>query len=154
MENIVYMNFFLDCEFDIPSNQLISVGIVSEDGNREFYEVVEHPNIQDEWVMTNVIPILGKKAISRKEYQANLVKWCSQFVKMNIIVNHPNDLVFFNSSLICGDVGEWLELPPLTFVVDRDLSGKGSKLIHNALADAVSTREDWLRKQQMSIEEY
>lgn len=148
------MNFFLDCEFDIPSNQLISVGIVSEDGNREFYEVVEHPNIQSEWVMTNVIPILGKKAISRSEYHNNLTKWCSQFVKMNIIVNHPNDLVFFNASLICGDAGEWLELPPLTFAVDHDLSGKGSKLIHNALADAVSTREDWLRKQQMSIEEY
>lgn len=154
MENIVYMNFFLDCEFDIPSNQLISVGIVSEDGNREFYEVVEHPNIQDEWVMANVIPILGKKAISRKEYHTNLVKWCSQFVKMNIIVNHPNDLVFFNASLICGDAGEWLELPPLTFVVDRDLSGKGSTILHNALADSWATREDWLRKQQMSIEEY
>ena len=148
------MNFFLDCEFDTPTNQLISVGIVSEDGNREFYEVVEHPNIQCEWVMANVIPILGKKAISRDEYQASLVKWCSQFVKMNIIVNHPNDLVFFNSSLICGDAGEWLELPPLTFTVDRDLSGKGSKLIHNALADAVSTREDWLKKQCVSIEEY
>lgn len=154
MENIVYMNFFLDCEFDIPSNQLISVGIVSEDGNREFYEVVEHPNIQDEWVMVNVIPNLGKKVISREEYQSNLVKWCSQFVKMNIIVNHPNDLVFFNSSLICGDAGEWLELPPLTFTVDRDLSGKGSTILHNALADSRATREDWLRKQQMSIEEY
>lgn len=148
------MNFFLDCEFDIPTNQLISVGIVSEDGNREFYEVVEHPNIQDEWVMSNVLPKLLKASVPRVVYHTNLVKWCSQFVKMNIIVNHPNDLVFFNASLICGDAGKWLELPPLTFVVDRDLSGKGSKLLHNALADAVSTREDWLRKQSMSIEEY
>ncbi len=139
-------SFFVDAEFDVPTKTLISLAIVSEDGNREFYEVLDYSQIQDEWVKKNVIPILQKDPISRDEFQDRLKKFVSQFPNgMNIIVNHPNDVIYFSEALL-GEKGKWIKIQPLTFDVDDDLSGKGSELLHNALFDARATREDWFEK--------
>lgn len=140
------MQFFLDCEFDVPTKTLISVGIVSEDGQREFYEVLDYSNIQSEWVMKNVIPILQKAPITRDEFREKLTKFVKQFAGMHIIVNHPNDIVYFCDALNYGDKGQWIMIQPLTFEIDDKLSGKGSKILHNALYDAMATRDDWLRQ--------
>lgn len=138
------MNFFLDAEFDVPTDSLISLGIISEDGNREFYEVLEHNQIQDEWVKANVVPILNKEAVPLEEFQNRLAKFVKQFAGMHIIVNHPNDVLYFCKALM-QEKGKWIMVQPLTFAVDDELSGKGSKLLHNALEDAKATRLDWLR---------
>lgn len=140
------MNFFVDCEFCVPTKTLISLGIVSEDGTREFYEVLDYSKIQCEWVKANVIPILEKEPITREEFHDRLKKFVGQFPGMNIIVNHPNDVIYFSEALLYGDKGKWILIQPLTFDVDDALSGKGSKLLHNALHDARATREDWLRQ--------
>lgn len=139
------MDFFVDAEFDVPTKTLISLGIVSADGNREFYEVLDYSNIQDDWVKANVIPILEKEPITRDEFQERLTRFVSQFPGMNIIVNHPNDVIYFSEALL-GEKGKWIKIQPLTFDVDDKLSGKGSKLLHNALHDARATREDWLKQ--------
>ena len=139
------MRFFCDAEFDVPTKTLISLGIVSEDGNREFYEVLDYSQIQDEWVKANVIPILQKEAITREEFQDRLTKFVGQFAGMHIVVNHPNDVIYFSEALL-GERGKWIMIQPLTFEVDDNLSGKGSKLLHNALFDARATREDWIRQ--------
>lgn len=139
------MNFFVDTEFDGPTNTLISLGIVSEDGQREFYEVLPYNDIQAPWVKENVVPILQKAPISFVEFQDKLEKFCKQFPGMNIIVNHPNDVYYFNFALM-RERGKWIMIQPLTFEIDDDLSGKGSKLLHNALFDARATRESWLAK--------
>lgn len=139
------MQFFVDAEFDVPTKTLISLGIVSEDGKREFYEVLDYSQIEDEWVKANVIPILQQAAISREEFQDRLTKFVQQFAGMHIIVNHPNDVIYFSEALL-GEKGKWIKIQPLTFEVDDNLSGKGSKLLHNALFDARATREDWLRQ--------
>lgn len=141
----INMNFFVDCEFDVPTKTLISLAIVSEDGKREFYEVLDYSNIKSEWVKENVIPILQKAPISREEFQDKLTKFVGQFPGMNIIVNHPNDVIYFGEALL-GEKGAWIMIQPLTFDVDDKLSGKGSKLLHNALFDARATREDWLKQ--------
>lgn len=140
------MDFYVDAEFDVPTKTLISLGIVSADGNREFYEVLDYSNIQDEWVKANVIPILEKEPIPREEFQERLKRFVGQFPGMNIIVNHPNDVIYFSEALLYGDKGKWIKIQPLTFDVDDSLSGKGSKLLHNALHDARATREDWFLK--------
>ncbi|AEH03654.1 Rnase H [Pseudomonas phage PhiPA3] len=139
------MNFFVDAEFDVPTDKLISLAIVSEDGNREFYEVIDYTGIQDEWVMKNVIPILQKEPVSFEEFQNRLAKFVQQFAGMHIIVNHPNDVLYFNRALL-QEKGKWIMIQPLTFEIDDDLSGKGSKLLHNALHDSRATRIDWLKK--------
>lgn len=137
------MNVFVDCEFDVPTHALISLAIVSEDGAREFYEVLDYSNIQDDWVKKNVIPILQKEPISFELFQDKLAKFLGQFPGLNVIVNHPNDVIYFNEALL-GEKGKWIKIQPLTFEIDDNLSGKGSKLLHNALYDAIATRDDWL----------
>lgn len=139
------MVFFVDAEFDVPTKTLISLGIVSEDGKREFYEVLDYSQIEDDWVKANVVPILQQAAITREEFQDRLTKFVQQFAGMHIIVNHPNDVIYFSEALL-GEKGKWIKIQPLTFEVDDNLSGKGSKLLHNALFDARATREDWLRQ--------
>ncbi len=139
------MNFFIDAEFDVPTDTLISLAIVSEDGKHEFYEVLDYSNIKDEWVKENVIPILQKSAIPLDEFHSKLEKFAMKFAGMHIIANHPNDILYFNKALLNGDKGEWILIQPLTFEIDDNLSGKGSTLLHNALQDAIATKKDWFR---------
>lgn len=139
------MNLFCDAEFDVPTKTLISLGIVTEDGKREFYEVLDYSNIKDEWVKANVIPILQKEPVTLAVFQDRLEKFLGQFAGVNVIVNHPNDVIYFSEALL-GEKGKWIKVQPLTFDVDDALSGKGSKLLHNALFDARATREDWIRQ--------
>lgn len=138
------MDFFVDAEFDVPTDTLISLAIVSADGARTFYEVLDYSKIEDPWVKANVIPILEKAPISLVEFQDKLEKFVSQFPGMNIIVNHPNDVIYFNRALL-KEKGKWIMIQPLSFVVDDALSGKGSTLLHNALHDAIATRKDWFK---------
>lgn len=139
------MLFFIDAEFCVPSDTLISLGIVSEDGNKTFYEVIDYVGkIQDPWVLQNVVPILQKDPVSFDVFQAKLEEFVSQFAGMEIIANHPSDILYFNKALI-KDKGKWIKIQPLTFVVDDNLSGKGSTLLHNAIHDAQATRKDWLK---------
>lgn len=138
------MNVFVDAEFDVPTDTLISLAIVSEDGERTFYEVLDYSNIQDDWVKANVIPILEKAPIPLAEFQDKLEKFVSQFAGMNVIVNHPNDVIYFSRALL-KEKGKWIMIQPLTFEVDDALSGKGSTLLHNALHDAIATKKDWLK---------
>lgn len=144
-KGLITMNFFIDAEFDECPTNLISLAIVSEDGNREFYEVVDRGIIRDAWVKENVMTILEKDAIPFDEFQNRLSKFVQQFAGMNVIANHPNDIVSFCHALT-QKKGEWIMIQPLSFVVDDNLSGKGSKLLHNALFDARATREDWFKK--------
>lgn len=139
------MLFFLDAEFDVPSDTLISLGIVSEDGQKTFYEVIEHAGkIQDPWVLQNVVPILQKDPISFEAFQDKLEEFVKQFAGMEIVVNHPSDTLYFSRALI-REKGKWIKIQPLTMVVDDNLSGKGSTLLHNAIHDAQATRKDWLK---------
>lgn len=138
------MNFFIDAEFDVPTDTLISLAIVSEDDQRIFYEVLDYSQIQDPWVKENVIPILEKAPISLVEFQDKLEKFVSQFPGMHVIANHPNDIIYFNKALL-KEKGKWIMIQPLTFEVDDNLSGKGSTLLHNALHDAIATKKDWFK---------
>lgn len=140
-----HMNFFIDLEFCIASDTIISLGIVSEDDKHRFYEVLDHSTVTDEWVKDNVIPILQKDPITLTEFHERLTAFCGKFAGMHLIANHPNDIRFFNELLINGDKGKWILIQPLTFEVDDNLSGKQSTLLHNALHDAIATREDWFR---------
>lgn len=138
--------FFLDCEFEDASRTLISVGLVSEDGNREFYEVLPHVHVRDQWVLDNVIPILQKPPISYVEFQARLTKFVSQFPGMTIIADHINDIAYYSRALDQGS-GKWIMVQPLNFIVDDELSAKKSKILHNALHDARAIRDSYLQKE-------
>ena len=138
------MLLFVDTEFDTPTGTLISLGIVSEDRRWEFYEVLPYDNIEDEWVKENVIPILQKEPISLEEFHDRLAKFLGQFARLHFIANHVNDMVYTGKAMDMGKGKQVVELPTI-FELNHELSGKGSKMLHNALFDARATLDDWER---------
>ena len=137
------MQLFIDCEFNSMNGGLISMALVSEDGEREFYEVVECNEAIDPRVRDNVMGILQKNAVTYTEFQAKLKKFLGQFPAVEIVADYPDDIKHFCNSVITG-AGEWMMIQPLTLVIDDDLSAKGSVVPRNALEDARSLRLSWL----------
>lgn len=144
------MNFFVDCEFEESTNQLISLAIISEDGKHEFYEALEYGTLEDKWVEDNIIPLLKTEPLTLEDFQNKLEKFCSKFAGMHIIVNHPNDVIFFNIALR-KEQGDWIKIQPLTFEIDDDLSSRGATVLHNALSDTRAMRVDWFRKNSFNM---
>lgn len=139
------MHLFIDCEFNGMNGGLISMGLVSEDGEREFYEVVDCHETIDPWVQENVLPILEKDPIPYKEFQRRLARFLKAFPSVHVVADFPDDIKHFMNSVITGP-GEWMMIQPLTTEVDDGLSAKASTLLHNALHDARAIRDSWLRK--------
>lgn len=130
------MRLFLDCEFNEFQGALISMALVSEDG-REWYEVIPCDN-PGSWVAVNVIPILGKRAVSIQEMQYSLHGWLAQFDSLHIVADWPEDISHFCRALITGP-GMRIDTPPLTMEVLR--VDAESSLPHNALHDARGIRD-------------
>lgn len=129
------MNLYIDTEFNGFNGELISIALVSED-DQEFYEVISPWEIElkiDPWVMENVIPILNKKGVPRKELQIKLREFLSQFDHCNIIADWHEDIIHFCSVLTNGP-GTRIETPDLSFKIKR--IDAPSKIPHNALEDA------------------
>ena len=130
------MRLFLDCEFNEFKGELISMALVSEDG-QEWYEVVPCEAPKD-WVKLHVMPILGKSAITYRDMQHSLELWLSQFDSIHIVADWPEDIQHFCNSLIVG-AGMRIDTPPLTMEVLR--IDAESTLPHNALHDARGIRD-------------
>mgnify|MGYP001772779988 CR=1 FL=1 len=137
------MQLFIDCEFNSMGGGLISMALVSEDGEREFYEVVECSEAIDPWVKENVMPILEKDPIPLVEFQDRLKKFLGQFPAVHVTADYPDDIKHFCNAVITG-AGEWFEVQPLTMEVDEECSAKASAVPHNALHDARAIRKSWL----------
>jgi hypothetical protein len=131
------MNLFIDGEWNSYGGELISLALVAEDG-RSFYEVIGCYK-PDPWVSENVMPKLGKQWVSLAKLQSDLQEFLSQFQRVNIIADWPEDLMWFCKVLITGP-GLRLDTPPLTMKILR--VDTVSKNPHNALADAQALR-DW-----------
>lgn len=140
---------FLDCEFEDATRTLISVGLTNENGEREFYEVLPHSHVRDEWVLANVIPILQQAPVTFEEYQKRLGKFLSQFPGVTIVSDHINDVAYYSRSLDQGS-GKWVMTQPLNFIVDDELSAKKSKILHNAIFDARAVRDSFLVKEGLT----
>lgn len=137
------MRAFIDCEFNGSHGELISMAIISEDGMRVFYEVVEHGTPND-WVKENVIPILNKQSISLPAFKDKLKKFLDCLPRLTLIADHTADLFYFTQA-ITGNEGWMMVNYPLELIMDPDISAKKSTLLHNALEDAKALRNDWLR---------
>lgn len=140
------MRIFLDCEFNGAMGSLISMGMISEDGHRSFYEVVGITEPLDPWVKDNVMPILEKEPISYPEFQRKLSNFLKQFPARHIIADHPEDILRLCRAIIISG-GKWMEdIQPITFEVDARVSAKKSTVPHNAYHDAVAIRDSWLER--------
>lgn len=136
------MRAFIDCEFNGSHGELISMAIVSEDGQRVFYEVVTH-NTPNDWVRENVVPILNKPAVSKEVFKERLKKYLECLPRLTLIADHVADLFYF-SQQITGAEGWMMIEYPFELVFDPAISAKKSTLLHNALEDAKALRLSWL----------
>lgn len=137
------MRAFIDCEFNGSHGELISMGIISEDGVRVFYEVVEH-GTPNEWVQEHVLPILNKQPISLPAFKEKLKKFLDCLPKLTLIADHAADLYYF-TQVIMGKDGWMMVDYPVELIIDPGISAKKSTLPHNALEDAKALRNDWFR---------
>jgi hypothetical protein len=137
------MNIYIDCEYNGFGGNLISMALVSVDG-QEFYEVLKCAK-PVEWVAVNVMPILNKEPVSTSLFQHKLQNFLMQYNNVHIIADWPEDISHFCSALLTGP-GTRLNTPLLTMEVRRDLHGD-SRLPHNALEDARGIAEAALTKE-------
>lgn len=143
------MNFYIDCEFDGWMGPLISLALVSEDGD-EFYWCVRKDEgwVKDAWVKDNVLPVLecaGAAATQTHDLSGGLERFLTRSAESSgahVIADWPDDVAYFCRALIVGP-GRRICTPPLTFAVTRvdayptDLPGA---VQHNALWDARALR--------------
>jgi hypothetical protein len=127
------MNIYIDTEFNDFGGELISLGMVDEDG-REFYGVLHCPR-PTAWVAANVMPVLGQPYASLRMLQTRMEVWLSVYPSIHVVADWPEDIAHFCRALITGP-GMRIDTPPLTMQVRRDLSSELSATPHNALEDA------------------
>lgn len=136
---------YLDTEFDGHRGQLVSLALVGTAGE-EFYEVLDViPNSQ--WVEQNVMPNLGKAAVTFAEFQLRLQRFFDRLppvpTPVEIVADWPDDFGYLSVVLVTGP-GTMLELPKTLHMTLVDLpdfdSAKESETPHNALADAKALR--------------
>lgn len=126
------MKVWIDTEFNGFQGDLISMALVSEDGH-EWYESLgcENPTA---WVMENVMPVIGKKPVTKKKAQSSLKRFLQQWQAVHIIADWPEDIAHFCQFLIV-DAEFSMPTPHLTFEIREDIFFE-SAIPHNALEDA------------------
>jgi len=141
----ISMKLFLDCEFTNFNADLISMALVSEEGD-EFYEVVPFRHLMcHPWVIDNVIPILKKEEISYERFQTKLRQFLNRFDEVEVIADFPEDFYHFSRSLLSGP-GEMLGVnAKIRMTLERRLEYT-SALPHNALEDARAIKAGYLKK--------
>jgi 3' exoribonuclease, RNase T-like len=143
------MRYFLDTEFNGFGGALISLALVPEYGDQEFYAVVRLEEPPHGWVERNVMPYLGcvppgidAAPISRLEAANEIARYLAADSEPMIIADWPDDIAYLCSLLVTGPgqiaaVGsirfEFLSSPGFS-------TAKNSHVPHNALHDARALR--------------
>lgn len=138
---------FLDCEFNGHKGELISMAIVTTNGD-EFYQVA--PSIEqydiNEWVKENVVPKLGGKqsiAKSWKEFREELWKFLLLHPNQIIVADSPADFIYLLEQLHYMDENNKYRYISANLKMEFVISGDYlSENPHNAIADARALR-DW-----------
>lgn len=153
---------FLDCEFtDAIDCELISIGMISEDGLHEFY--AERSDFNDSWcnhfVRAAVLPLLGRHlgaACNRDELSHRLSEWFATLPhKVQIACDsmHDRDLLrdAFSDELPINLDRAIYDLRSLNSTIFNlavyRYHGQQNQPWHHALHDARALREGWIASQ-------
>lgn len=139
---------FIDTEYNGFGGELMSMALVGCDG-RELYEVMSlSPDIKiNSWVLDNVVPNLGKDAVSYDRFQDNLYHFLSYYDWYHggfiLIADWPDDFRYFCQSLIISS-GGMMPFRKFEMKMDRSLDCAVSEVPHNALYDARAIKAKFL----------
>lgn len=145
------MLIFIDTEFtDFTNTELISIGLVTEDGQHEFY--VELPVDQskcNDFVLTTILPQLGKASSAQctvDELHSRLVRWLEQFAHcapVKICFDYDGDWQLFCHAMKY-DIPIWLSSENIYRYIDQDALQmffiENRLQDHHALNDAKANR--------------
>ncbi len=143
------MRYFLDTEYNGFGGELISLALVPEHGDQEFYAVLPLPATLHPWVERNVLPYLQTRTIgcegteSRAEAAARLADYLMLDGDPVIVADWPEDISHFCWLLTTGP-GEIVSIGSLRFHMLRTpgfSTAANSAVPHNALHDARALRE-------------
>lgn len=151
------MRYFLDTEFNGFGGALISLALVPEYGDHEFYALLPLPDPVEPWVARNVIPYVQsvppglqtgpiRPAIAAHELAAFLAPDPGPV----IVADWPDDIAHFCSLLVTGP-GMIAPIGRLRFDLLRTpgfSTAENSRVPHNALHDARSLRDFVLREEE------
>ncbi len=142
------MRYFLDTEYNGFGGALISLGLVPEHGDQEFYATLPLPETIHPWVQRNVIPYLntvplgGAPCESREAAAARLSDYLGDDGDPVIIADWPEDIGHFCLLLTTGP-GEMADISSIRFHLVRTpgfSTASNSAVPHNALHDARALR--------------
>jgi hypothetical protein len=149
-------HYFLDTEYNEFGGDLISLALVSEEGDRELYVATGCDN-PGAWVEENVLPIVNCKGaipifIKPDQFGRAIRLFLKRDNFPTIIVDWPDDISYFCRALITGP-GEMVNIGCLRFHMQRvdayptDLPGA---VQHNALWDARALRTRFVQASALS----
>jgi hypothetical protein len=143
------MRYFLDTEFNGFGGELLSLGLVPEYGDQEFYVALPLPAEIDPWVARHVVPFLRSvpqavdNVLDRVAAAHELAAYLSTDRDPVIVADWPEDIALFCRLLLIGatdivDIGavgfQFLRLPGFS-------TARNSRVPHNALHDARALRD-------------
>lgn len=161
------MNIFFDTEFTglRKDTQLISIGLISEDG-KEFYAEFASINTEliNDWVMENVLMNTAKYGQvnetdivinendyhfgTREEIQEELKEWLSQFDEVQLV----SDVCHYDMVLFIDIFGSAFDLPENVSPVCYDINQDIASYYEESQKDAFNrNREDILEEKGITI---
>lgn len=162
---------FFDAEFtghDIINDQLMSIGMISLDGEREMYFELEYDEDHvSEWVKENVVPYLIDEKISQEEARTRIGEFCGNSEPHLVATVNHYDMAFWHK-LFAGEKEPIHSIPidfaSMLFAIGltpaREIGGEKKNFyaqfgidlddyrMHNALDDVRLMRELYIKLTQ------
>lgn len=143
------MRYFLDTEFNGFGGELISLALVPEFGDQDFYVSLPLPAEIHPWVQQNVIPYLRfvpegvDHQLNREEAAQHIEAYLAHDTDPVIVADWPDDLGYFCHLLVTGP-GQMITINGfrLEWVNAAGFSSAAnSRTPHNALHDARALKD-------------
>lgn len=139
---------YLDCEFNGHEGELISLALVSDHDDVEFYEVLQLPEVVHPWVREHVVPLLNKPAVDHGEFRQKLWSFLRRGSRQDIVADWTQDFVHLLEEITMPD-GVRLNVDfNMRLVSDLDCR---PAVPHNALSDARALRLAYLLKDNKRV---
>jgi hypothetical protein len=143
------MRYFLDTEFNGFGGDLISLALVPEYGDQEYYVVLPLPDAVEPWVARHVVPYLHQvpqsldNRLDRTTAAHDLAAYLAGDRDPLIVADWPEDIALLCRLLLIGAT-DIVDIGRLGFEFRRTpgfSTARNSRVPHNALHDARALRD-------------
>ena len=144
------MRYFLDTEFNGYGGELISLALVPEFGDQEYYAVLPISAEPHGWVQRNVLPYLASvppgfvsEELPRTAVARQIAHYLAADSEPVIVADWPEDIAHFCNLLVTGP-GDIAPVGSLKFEFISSpgfSTAENSRVPHNALHDARALRD-------------